>query len=139
MARDVELISALGLGVGLELNHAKSELICSIPLLDEVLECDHSDLQIRLRQVPFPSTNLLPGDDLAIWRFPLLGPREASLLGAPLLFGLAMDSILEKKVCRTKKSALQTRASGFTRRTPDSSHGVRKSQDVEHTAFLTVR
>ena len=123
MARDVELISALGLGVGLELNHAKSELICSIPLLDEVLECDHSDLQIRLRQVPFPSTSLLPGDDLAIWRFPLLCPREASFYWVHHFCLARLWTQFWNKRCAELQRVLSiTRASGCTRCTSDSSH-----------------
>ena len=70
VARDVALLERLAAEMGLSLNVSKCEIITLDP----------------------PES--LPG---ALQDFVYLSPGEASLLGAPILTGTAMDAILEKK------------------------------------------
>ena len=48
-----------------------------------------------------PTPNL--GDDLVIWRFPVVDPTETSLLGSPLGAGTGMDRILLKRCAELER------------------------------------
>ena len=93
VANDVELMSAQGIMVGLELNHAKCELVHSSLKVDEMLNSSHSNSYAIVHQC----SDLSVGEDFKIWQFPLTVPEEACLLGAPILMGPAMDKILAKR------------------------------------------
>ena len=50
-----------------------------------------------VRHLTSSSSCSILDDDLTVWRFPLVDPREVHLLGAPLSTGPGMDRILEKR------------------------------------------
>ena len=79
--------------VGLELNHAKCELVHSSLKVDEMLNSSHSNSYAIVHQC----SDLSVGEDLKICQFPLTVPEEACLLEAPVLMGPAMDKILAKR------------------------------------------
>ena len=97
VAKDVEMVSAMGAMVGLELNHDKCELVYSSSLLDKVQEPSYLGCPVLVRHLTSSSSCSILDDDLIIWRFPLVDPREVHLLGAPLSTGPGMDRILEKR------------------------------------------
>ena len=93
VANDVEQMSAQGIMVGLELNHAKCELVHSSLKVDEMLNSSHFKSYAIVHQC----FDLSIGEDFKSWQFPLTVPEEACLLGDLILMGPAMDKILAKR------------------------------------------